>query len=91
MSVKSPLAWGVVIVLGLVTPLSAKTVVLTDADCDRMAAICADAPRLSWAGYEPATGVYDATVNEGWVRAYPDNPLSAILAAGFRHHRGLTG
>ena len=31
-------------------PLFARTLVLTDADCDAMAAICADSPRMSWAG-----------------------------------------
>lgn len=29
---------------------AARTIVLTDADCEKMAAISADAPRLSWAG-----------------------------------------
>jgi hypothetical protein len=62
MSLLSRRAWAaLVVVLGLAAPLPAKTIVLTDADCERMAAICADAPRLSWAGYVTATGVYDAT------------------------------
>lgn len=45
-------------------PLVAKTILLTDADCERMAAICADAPRLSWAAMLSTTGVYDVTYVE---------------------------
>jgi hypothetical protein len=41
--------------------LSARTIELSDADCERMAAIAEEAPRLSWAGYEPYTGCFDAT------------------------------
>lgn len=37
---------------------SAKTVVLTDVDCEQMAAISAEAPLLSWAGYHASAGVF---------------------------------
>lgn len=38
--------------------LHAKTIVLTDEDCEQMAAIAAEAPRMSWAGYEASAGVF---------------------------------
>lgn len=38
------------------TSAQAKTVVLTDEDCELMAAISAEAPFLSWAGFEVAGG-----------------------------------
>ena len=45
---------------------SAKTIVLTDGICDRMAAINARAPRMSWAAYEPtASFFYSSTVDIG--------------------------
>lgn len=37
---------------------SAKTVVLTDVDCERLAATAAEAPLLSWAGYRASDGVF---------------------------------
>src|SRR5262245_12270726 len=40
--------------------IQAKTILLTDEDCDLMAAIAAEAPRLSWAGYEASPGVFTA-------------------------------
>lgn len=44
------------VALVLVAPGWAKTVVLTDEDCEQMAAISASAPELSWAGYEASAG-----------------------------------
>jgi hypothetical protein len=50
-------------------PLWARTVILTDADCERMAMIAADFPRLSWATREISPGVltthYDLTLGRG--------------------------
>jgi hypothetical protein len=50
-----------VLLLG-VAPLSARTIVLTDEDCDDMAVISEDAPNLSWAMYESSTSVYSTYV-----------------------------
>jgi hypothetical protein len=48
--------------LVLAARLPARTITLTDLDCDKMAAIAADAPRLSWAGYQSLTGLYETTL-----------------------------
>jgi hypothetical protein len=40
--------------------LEARTITLLDSDCDHIAVIAEDAPRLSWAGYEVLTGAYDS-------------------------------
>jgi hypothetical protein len=45
-------------VLLTVAALPARTIVVSDEECDRMAAISADAPRLSWATYLAGTGIY---------------------------------
>lgn len=62
----------------LVTPalVSAKTIILTDSSCDRMAAISARAPRMGWAGYEPSTGLFynnvvDIGVEGGFMFRFP--------------------
>src|SRR5688500_12489452 len=44
-----------VLLIGLSVPASAKTIILTDADCERMAFIQAGAPRWSWGGYDVST------------------------------------
>jgi len=44
--------------LAFAAPLAARTIELTDEDCERVAAIAAEAPRLSWAGSEIAAGSY---------------------------------
>jgi hypothetical protein len=36
----------------------ARTIVITDEDCERMAAIASEAPRLSWAAYESGPGTW---------------------------------
>jgi hypothetical protein len=47
------------LVLFLTAPaLSARTIVLTDEDCDDMAVISEDTPNLSWAMYESSTSVW---------------------------------
>jgi hypothetical protein len=43
------------VLLGVVPALPARTIVLTDADCERMAFIQAGAPRWSWGGYDVST------------------------------------
>lgn len=43
--------------LALSNPASARTIVLTDVDCERMAFIQAGTPLWSWGGYDIATGV----------------------------------
>jgi len=53
------------------TPVRAKTLTITDEDCDRMAQIAEQAPRSSWLGSELSTGVfYSATVDLGPGRAF---------------------
>lgn len=46
--------------LGAAGPASARTITLTAADCDRVAAIAADAPRASWASVPLGDGIVDA-------------------------------
>jgi hypothetical protein len=46
------------ILLGLASPVQARTIVLTDEDCERIAALSPDAPRLSWAIAEAGPAVY---------------------------------
>jgi hypothetical protein len=58
------------------TSLPAKTIVITDADCDLMAAISADAPRMSWAGVANGVGEYgnhqvDLTPKSSFLIRYP--------------------
>jgi hypothetical protein len=48
----------------LAAPLSARTITLTDEDSDRMAQICEQAPRSSWAGIEWAGGVFSNTTTD---------------------------
>ncbi len=55
---------------------SAKTIVLTDADCELMAAISEDAPRMSWAAVVNANGEYgnhqiDLTPKTSFLIRYP--------------------
>jgi hypothetical protein len=46
----------------LAAPASARTIVITDEDCDKMANISAEAPRLSWGGYPSSNGVFTTFV-----------------------------
>lgn len=46
----TPLIRSSLLVLACASAASARTILLTDEDCQKMAAICADAPRMSWAG-----------------------------------------
>ena len=41
--------------LALAASASGKTIILTDADCERMAFIQAGAPRWSWGGFDLTT------------------------------------
>jgi len=55
---------------------SARTIVITDADCDQMAVISADAPRLGWAGVlngvaEYGNHVIDVTQKTAFLIRYP--------------------
>ncbi len=68
-------------VLGLLLPVTndawARTIVLTDQDCEQMAAISADAPRMSWAatvygaGFEYSNHVIDLTPKTAFLIRYP--------------------
>ena len=49
-----------VLVMLPVAPLSARTITLTAEDCDQMAGISAQAPRLSWALAVPSPNVYNS-------------------------------
>jgi hypothetical protein len=61
----------VALFVALATPLDAKTLTLTDEDCDRMAQIGEAAPRSSWLGSELSTGVhYSATIDLAAGRAF---------------------
>jgi len=56
--------------------LSARTIVLTDDDCPRMAAIAAEAPRLGWAATEMSPGSFmtyylDLIPTRGFLIYYP--------------------
>jgi hypothetical protein len=46
------------LLLTLAVPAAARTIVLTDEDCERVAALSPDTPRLSWAAEEIYPGVY---------------------------------
>jgi hypothetical protein len=56
---------------------SARTIVLTDQDCEQMAAISADAPRMSWAGtvygagFEHSNHFFDLTTKQAFLIRYP--------------------
>jgi len=70
-------AWlAVVVCLALTSSSFARTIVLTDEDCEMMAAIAASAPRLSWAG--SAYGIdefsnhnIDISLNSSFLIKYP--------------------
>jgi hypothetical protein len=56
-------AW---ILLLLTAPLPARTITLTAEDCDQMAAISSQAPRLSWAITQPGPGVFNTQPDLQW-------------------------
>jgi hypothetical protein len=68
---------GVVFFLAFAAPAWARTIVLTDQDCEQMAAISADAPRMSWAAtiYGTATEysnhVIDLVPKQAFLIRYP--------------------
>jgi hypothetical protein len=43
-------------------PAVARTIVITDEDCDKIAVISSETPRLSWANYESSNGVFTTYV-----------------------------
>lgn len=53
-------------VLLLSTLALGRTITVTAEDCDQMACISANAPRLSWAMYQPAPGVFNAQPQFQW-------------------------
>lgn len=60
----------------LVGSLPARTIILSDEDCPRMAAIAAEAPRLSWAACELGAGSFltnylDMTSSRSFLICYP--------------------
>lgn len=62
--------------LGAASTASAKTIVITDADCELMGVISADAPRMSWAAVVNATAEYgnhyiDLTPKSAFLIRYP--------------------
>jgi hypothetical protein len=68
---------GVFLVLAISAAAAhARTIVITDEDCDQMAAISSDAPLLSWAGTATATNEYanyaiDLTTRSAFLIKYP--------------------
>jgi hypothetical protein len=51
-----------------VAPLSARTIIFSESDCKYMAAITAEAPRLSWAAFEASTGDFNGAYMEMFPR-----------------------
>ena len=47
----------------LAGPAAARTITLTAEDCDRAAVLSEKVPRVSWASFQAAAGVYDAGAN----------------------------
>ena len=69
---RRPRSWlALAFFVALASPRGAKTLTLTDEDCDRMAQIGEQAPRSSWLGSELSTGVfYNATIDLAAGRAF---------------------
>jgi hypothetical protein len=64
------------------TEAHARTIVLTDDDCEQMAAISADAPRMSWAAVLYGTAQYsnhtiDLTAKQSFLICYPLDRIPA--------------
>ena len=62
--------------LAFAGPATGRTIVLTDEDCERIAFISADVPKLSWAGYEVETGTFTTSIldfyrNRAFLIRYP--------------------
>jgi len=72
---RGPLVLG--LLLAATNDASARTIVLTDEDCRQMAAISADAPRMSWAatvygaGFEYSNHFIDLTPRQAFLIRYP--------------------
>jgi hypothetical protein len=54
----------VLVLVGMAPVLPARTIILTETDCEKIAMICKEAPRHSWAGYEASTGTFNAVYLE---------------------------
>lgn len=66
----------------LATPLQARTIILTDEDCEKMAFISAEVPTLGWACYEIATATFTTSVlecapNKAFLIRYPIDRIPA--------------
>jgi hypothetical protein len=59
-------ASGSVILLMIAAPLCARTITLTAEDCDAMASISANAPRLSWAMGPGSGGIFNSQPHLYW-------------------------
>lgn len=59
-------ATGSVLLLVLASTVSARTITITAEDCDQMACLSANAPRLSWAMTTPAPGVFNSFPQFQW-------------------------
>ncbi len=76
-------AWIAVLVIGLGgSTANARTIVITDEDCELMASISASAPRVGWAGISYGPGEYinsqiDVTTKTSFLIAYPLDRIPA--------------
>ena len=81
-------ASGSLMLLFLWTPdLPARTIEVTAEDCDQMAAISADAPRLSWAVAPTANGVFNTQPQVQWnskIAVLMRFPFTDIIPKGQR-------
>jgi len=77
--------WALVICLVLTPALPARTVAITDEDCDRMAAITAEAPNLGWAGFETGGGFAPIYIELQRQRAFLIRyPIDKLIPKGQR-------
>src|SRR5262245_43586089 len=87
----------VAVLSALATPAAARTITLTDADCERMAFIHAAAPRWSWGGYDvgpgrQSTGSLYLYRDRAFLIAFPLEKIpkgQRIVAAELRFTTGL--
>ena len=82
-----------VVLLAVAVPAPAKTIILTDADCERMAFIQAAAPRWSWGGYEVSTNSQSTAllylqVDRAFLICFPLSRLSRYLEGAMHAGRG---
>src|SRR5437868_3938400 len=80
-------ASGSVILLMIAAPLCARTITLTAEDCDAMASISANAPRLSWAMSAGAGGIFNTQPMLYWdskIAVLMRFPIQDIVPKGQR-------